>query len=141
MRLAWLLLVSPLLLGLTVAPVSFPAGPGAAIAPNKCLICHGGELIVSQRLTSAQWTKEVGKMVGWGAPLSKEEQQVLAAYLAKHFPVDKAPLKPARVRGGRSLRVPGLWFVGVPWMTCRKSPLLMGVGEDATAIARALAAG
>ncbi|MGX5695759.1 flavin-containing monooxygenase [Agromyces soli] len=42
--------------------------------------------------------------------------------------------------GGRSLRAPGLWFVGVPWMTCRKSPLLMGVGEDATAIARELAA-
>lgn len=44
-------------------------------------------------------------------------------------------------QGGRSLRVPGLWFAGVPWMTCRKSPLLMGVGEDATAIVRALAAG
>jgi putative flavoprotein involved in K+ transport len=43
-------------------------------------------------------------------------------------------------RRGRSLRVPGLWFVGVPWMTSRKSPLLMGVGEDARSIARELAA-
>ena len=40
--------------------------------------------------------------------------------------------------GGRSIRAPGLWFVGMPWMTTRKSPLLMGVGEDAAAVARRL---
>jgi hypothetical protein len=89
-----------LLLGLTAAPVSWPAGPGAEIVRNKCLICHGGEMIASQRLTSAQWSKEVGKMVGWGAPLSKAEQRVLAAYLARHYPPDKPPMKPARVRVG-----------------------------------------
>ena len=32
---------------------------------------------------------------------------------------------------GASLTAPGLWFVGVPWMRTRKSPLLLGVGEDA----------
>ena len=29
---------------------------------------------------------------------------------------------------GASTRVPGLFFVGVPWMRTRKSPLLIGVG-------------
>lgn len=42
--------------------------------------------------------------------------------------------------GGRSPRSSRLWFIGVPWMTTRRSPLLMGVGADATAIARAIAA-
>lgn len=40
---------------------------------------------------------------------------------------------------GRSTRAPGLWFVGVPWLTARKSPLLIGVGEDAAAVATAIA--
>lgn len=42
--------------------------------------------------------------------------------------------------GGRSIRAPGLWFVGMPWLSARKSPLLMGVGEDAAAVARDIAA-
>lgn len=42
--------------------------------------------------------------------------------------------------GGRSIRSTDLFFVGMPWMTSRKSPLLMGVGGDAAAVARTLAA-
>jgi len=40
---------------------------------------------------------------------------------------------------GASARVPGLYFVGVPWMRTRKSPLLLGVGEDADLVVRRLA--
>lgn len=36
---------------------------------------------------------------------------------------------------GASTRAPGLWFVGVPWMRSRRSPLLLGVGEDADLVA------
>ncbi|HEX4747394.1 MAG TPA: NAD(P)-binding domain-containing protein [Gaiellaceae bacterium] len=36
--------------------------------------------------------------------------------------------------------VPGLTFVGLPWLYTRKSPLLLGVGEDAEHIAQATAA-
>ncbi len=32
--------------------------------------------------------------------------------------------------------VPGLYFVGVPWMRTNKSPILFGVGEDAEVVAR-----
>jgi putative flavoprotein involved in K+ transport len=35
--------------------------------------------------------------------------------------------------------VPGLVFVGLPWLHTRKSPLLLGVGEDATYVAHAIA--
>ncbi|KRC60876.1 hypothetical protein ASE14_07900 [Agromyces sp. Root81] len=40
---------------------------------------------------------------------------------------------------GASTRVPGLSVVGVPWMRTRKSPLLLGVGEDADVVVRRLA--
>jgi putative flavoprotein involved in K+ transport len=36
---------------------------------------------------------------------------------------------------GRS-EVPGLYFMGVPWMRKNKSPILYGVGEDAELVAR-----
>src|SRR5262249_44984233 len=36
--------------------------------------------------------------------------------------------------------VPGLAFVGLPWLHTRKSPLLLGVGEDAAHVAEAVAA-
>jgi putative flavoprotein involved in K+ transport len=36
--------------------------------------------------------------------------------------------------------VPGLAFVGLPWLSKRKSPLLLGVGEDAGHVAAAIAA-
>jgi putative flavoprotein involved in K+ transport len=35
--------------------------------------------------------------------------------------------------------VPGLAFVGLPWLHTRKSPLLLGVGEDAGHVAEAVA--
>ncbi|HEX9098100.1 MAG TPA: NAD(P)-binding domain-containing protein [Candidatus Dormibacteraeota bacterium] len=40
---------------------------------------------------------------------------------------------------GASLVVPGLYFVGVHFLRKRKSSLLLGVGEDATVVARSLA--
>jgi putative flavoprotein involved in K+ transport len=36
--------------------------------------------------------------------------------------------------------ISGLCFVGLPWLHTRKSPLLLGVGEDAAHVARAVAA-
>ena len=42
---------------------------------------------------------------------------------------------------GASTVVDGLYFVGVPFMRTRKSPLLLGVGEDAAVVAGAIAGG
>jgi putative flavoprotein involved in K+ transport len=41
-------------------------------------------------------------------------------------------------QGGASTVVDGLYFVGVHWMRQRKSALLLGVGEDAAVVARAI---
>jgi putative flavoprotein involved in K+ transport len=40
---------------------------------------------------------------------------------------------------GASTALPGLYFVGVHFLRTRKSSLLMGVGEDATMVARQVA--
>jgi mono/diheme cytochrome c family protein len=92
----WLLAVA-LIVPAPVA-MTWPGGPGKEIVATKCGICHGPELIASQRLTPAQWTKEVDKMVGWGAPLDPAEKAVLAAYLARHFGPDRPIAPPKRVR-------------------------------------------
>lgn len=42
---------------------------------------------------------------------------------------------------GASTVVDGLYFVGVPFLRKRKSPLLFGVGEDATVVAATIAGG
>ncbi|CAN5571466.1 NAD(P)/FAD-dependent oxidoreductase [soil metagenome] len=42
---------------------------------------------------------------------------------------------------GASAVVDGLYFVGVPFLRKRKSPLLFGVGEDASVVARTIAGG
>jgi len=42
-------------------------------------------------------------------------------------------------RDGASTVAPGLYFCGVPFMRKRKSPLFIGVGEDAAIVARAIA--
>ncbi len=44
---------------------------------------------------------------------------------------------PRAVRG--VTEVPGLAFVGLPWLHTRKSPLLLGVGEDAGHVAQSVA--
>ncbi|HEY2156861.1 MAG TPA: cytochrome c [Isosphaeraceae bacterium] len=57
---------------------------------ENCLICHGGEMTSRQRLTTKQWTAEVDKMIGWGAPVPADQKMVLLKYLAESFS-EKAP--------------------------------------------------
>ncbi|MFN3432335.1 MAG: hypothetical protein ACK46X_20595 [Candidatus Sericytochromatia bacterium] len=78
--------------------IAWPEGPGKVIVQQKCLFCHSGEYITGQRLTPAQWTAEVKKMVKFGSPLTHEEQVVLAAYLAKHYPAGQPRAEGVRVR-------------------------------------------
>ena len=48
------------------------------------------------------------------------------------LPIDGPDGLPAH-DGGRSV-VPGLWFVGIPWMRSRKSGVILGADEDAHAV-------
>jgi putative flavoprotein involved in K+ transport len=55
-----------------------------------------------------------------------------------HFPVFDGMGFPIQVDGRSS--VPGLYFMGVPWMRKNLSPILYGVGEDAEIVARQIVA-
>src|SRR5262245_49892916 len=72
-----------------------PEGKGAELARDKCLNCHEADLIVSQRLSRQGWTREVEKMIRWGAVVSDAEKEVLIDYFAAHFKPRSAASSPA----------------------------------------------
>jgi len=64
-------------------------GAGVDVLRDSCLACHGSEPITQQRLTAAQWTREIDKMIGWGADVPPNKKKALIDYLAKNFPSNK----------------------------------------------------
>lgn len=54
---------------------------GKTLFEGKCLTCHGDDLVKQQRLSRAGWTREVEKMVRWGAAVADEEKAALVEYL------------------------------------------------------------
>jgi hypothetical protein len=68
-----------------------PAQPSSALtAPpagfkNTCLVCHDDDVIRQQRLTRAQWDRELKKMTGWGAPVKDEERESFLDYLFANY--------------------------------------------------------
>jgi putative flavoprotein involved in K+ transport len=73
--------------------------------------------VVREGITSVIWTSGFRPDYGW-----------------VKFPVFDAMGFPVQVDGQTS--VPGLYFMGVPWMRKNKSAVLYGVGEDAEVVAR-----
>jgi mono/diheme cytochrome c family protein len=70
---------------------------------DNCLMCHGEEMTSRQRLTTKQWTAEVEKMIGWGAPLPPERKQPLIDHLAETYP-SNLPVPPVeRISPARAL--------------------------------------
>lgn len=53
--------------------------------PSACLTCHDEGMMLQQRLTPAQWDREVNKMTGWGAPLKPEDRDAILKYLSTQF--------------------------------------------------------
>ncbi len=86
-----------LLLSLTCVPVLRPQSadlpPGSLQAKMKtaCLECHDSGIIVQQRLGKAAWTKEVDKMIKWGAVIDPGDRDAFIDFLNENFPPDKEP--------------------------------------------------
>src|SRR5438094_6034008 len=53
-------------------------------------VCHGPSLITQQRLDVAGWTREVNKMVGWGAEIEGGDKEELVRYLAAQFNANRS---------------------------------------------------
>lgn len=82
----------------TPSPSELPDGPIQAKATTACTECHEGRIIVQQRLSKATWTKEVDKMIKWGALVDPQDKDALIDYLSTNFPVDKPEYIPDRSR-------------------------------------------
>jgi cytochrome c5 len=62
-------------------PAASHAPAGEATYKRACLTCHDGDLVDQQRLTRTGWTREVEKMIRWGATVSESEREALVDYL------------------------------------------------------------
>jgi len=62
---------------------SVPAFPQEV--KTSCVGCHGEDMIASQRLTRAQWEREVDKMTRWGAPVTPDGRAAIIEFLLSHF--------------------------------------------------------
>jgi mono/diheme cytochrome c family protein len=62
---------------------AFPAGPGADLANQHCVICHSTGMVLRQPpLSFEEWKAEVAKMRAvYGAPLPGEDIEAIARYL------------------------------------------------------------
>jgi hypothetical protein len=63
-----------------------------------CVQCHSLRIVHSQRLSKAAWTKEVDKMIGWGAPV--RDRQLLIDYLVQEYSDTKPVPDPERSGDG-----------------------------------------
>ena len=81
-------------------PVKFsedlPDGTMRAKATTSCTECHEARIIVQQRLNKAAWTKEVDKMIKWGAVVDPADRDGLIDYLNSNFGPDRTPYQPPR---------------------------------------------
>jgi hypothetical protein len=84
------------------ATEDLPAGPMQAKATTSCLECHEARIILQQRLSKAAWTKEVDKMIKWGAVVDAADHDALIDYLSTNFSPDQPAYEPPRTSSSMS---------------------------------------
>jgi Spy/CpxP family protein refolding chaperone len=62
------------------AETSYPDGYKAA-----CFGCHDEHMMRQQRLTGAQWDRELNKMTGWGAQVKAQDREAILNYLSSRY--------------------------------------------------------
>lgn len=69
--------------------LDLPPGPVQEKVRTACTECHDSRIIQQQRLGSKAWTKEVDKMIKWGAVVDLADRNAFIDYLSTNFPPDK----------------------------------------------------
>ena len=69
------------------APVTLPDGPGKEIVQNVCGQCHGLGMVTNDGYSREEWPRIFGTMVD----LPKQQADLVADYLATHFPEKPKP--------------------------------------------------
>jgi len=77
-------------------PDDLPPGPMRGKATTSCQECHEARIILQQRLSKAAWTKEVDKMIKWGAVVDASDHDALIDYLSTNFSPDQPRYEPPR---------------------------------------------
>lgn len=67
------------------APSSSTGVARPAAFQNACGVCHGDDVIRQQRLTRAQWDRELNKMTGWGAKVNGDDREGFLNYLFSNY--------------------------------------------------------
>ena len=75
----------------TTRTPELPSGPIQRTAMTACMECHDSSIIVQQRLSRAAWTKELDKMIKWGALVNAKDRDALIEYFSVNFGPDKPP--------------------------------------------------
>jgi hypothetical protein len=104
-QLAWTIALACL-----IAPTSLllaqsselPAGPVQAKVQTACMECHDSHIIMQQRLSNKAWTKEVDKMIKWGALVDPNDRNAFIDYLSTNFSPEKAAEPGERVGSGKT---------------------------------------
>jgi len=73
-----------------------PSGPMQKKVTTACTECHESRIILQQRLSKATWTKEVDKMIKWGAVVDAQDRDAFIDYLSTHFSPDKPAMEMPR---------------------------------------------
>src|ERR1022692_4573829 len=68
---------------------SLPAGPAKEKAEAACLTCHEARIIVQQRLGKPAWTKEIDKMIKWGAEVDPKDRDAMIDYFSANLSPDQ----------------------------------------------------
>ena len=78
-----------------------PAGALQAKVRTACTECHDSRIIMQQRLSNKAWSKEVDKMIKWGAVVDPNDRNAFIEYLSTNFPPGKATEPSERAGPGR----------------------------------------
>jgi hypothetical protein len=79
----------PVASGQSSSNPQLPPGPMQAKVTTACTECHEARIVLQQRLTKAAWTKEVDKMIKWGALVDAQDRDGFIDYLSTNFGTDK----------------------------------------------------
>ena len=88
-----------------VGAQDLPPGSMQGKATTSCLECHEARILLQQRLSKAVWTKEVDKMVKWGALVEANDHDALVDYLSTNFSPDQPAYEPLRTSSEKSSSV------------------------------------
>ena len=61
------------------------ASDGQTLMQQRCSVCHSLDRIQAAQKTADQWQATVNRMIGHGAQLTPQEEQVLVQYLAQTY--------------------------------------------------------